>query len=124
MNDMAEELIRLILDWQDMWPVGSELIAQGKDEDEKPFDQTDPEDPRRVALLRLAAIWGSRDLYNDAREKSLRSLLAQVKVTLGSPGKDRRVAIQWFREQMEAESEAIMLMLLEQQEQGPVNLDS
>jgi hypothetical protein len=118
---MAEELIRLILDWQDTWPVGSELIAAGKEED--PAGQDDP-DARRLAALRLAAIWGHRDLYNDAREESLRSLLGQVKVTLSDPARDRREAIQRFREQMEAQSQAIMLVLLEQQEQGPTNLDS
>jgi hypothetical protein len=125
-TNMAEELIRLILDWQDTWPVGSELIAAGKDEEQPPDDETDLlEDMRkRVALLRLAAIWGHRDMYNDAREKSLRTLLAQVKVTLSDPNRDRREALEHFREQMEAESQAMMLILLEQQEQGPVSLDS
>jgi hypothetical protein len=118
---MAEELIRLILDWQDTWPVGSELIALG--ENDEPADQTDEEVARAVAL-RHAAAWGHREIYNDVREKSLRSLLAQVKVSLSDPARDRREALERFREQMERESQAIMLVLLGEQEQGPVNLDS
>jgi hypothetical protein len=113
---MAGELIRLILDWQDTWPVGSELIARGKDEG--PVDRTDDED-LRLEILRRARIWADRDLYNDTREELLRRMLAQVKVTLGSPGKDRREAIQRFREFMEAESQRVMAVFLSEQEQGP-----
>jgi hypothetical protein len=113
---MAGELIRLILDWQDTWPVGSELIARGKDEG--PVDRTDDED-LRLEILRRARIWADRDLYNDTREELLRRMLAQVKVTLGSPGKDRREAIQRFREFMEAESQRVMAVFLSEQTEGP-----
>jgi hypothetical protein len=115
-TDMAEELIGLILDFQDAWPVGSELISRAKDED--PVDQTD-EEALRLEILRRARIWADRDLYNDPREELLRRMLAQVKVTLGSPGKDRREAIQRFREFMEAESQRVMAVFLSEQEQGP-----
>jgi hypothetical protein len=115
-TDMAEELIGLILDFQDAWPVGSELISRAKDED--PVDQTD-EEALRLEILRRARIWADRDLYNDTREELLRRMLAQVKVTLGSPGKDRREAIQRFREFMEAESQRVMAVFLSEQEQGP-----
>jgi hypothetical protein len=115
---MAEELIGLILDWQDAWPVGSELIARyGR---EGPGEDADPEDQRQAAL-RHAAAWAHRDLYNDEREESLRFLLAHLKVSLSDPSRDRREAVQRFREEMEAKSQQIMLLLLEHQEQGPVD---
>jgi hypothetical protein len=113
---MAEELIGMILDFQDAWPVGSELIARAKDEG--PVDRTDEED-LRLEILRRARIWADRDLYNDTREELLRRMLAQVKVTLGSPGRDRREAIQQFREFMEAESQRVMAVFLGEQSQGP-----
>jgi hypothetical protein len=113
---MADELLGLILDFQDAWPVGSELIARANDED--PVDQAD-EEALRLEILRRARVWADRDLYNDTREELLRRMLAQVKVTLGSPGKDRREAIQRFREFMEAESQRVMAVFLSEQEQGP-----
>jgi hypothetical protein len=126
-TNMAEELITLILDWQDAWPVGSELIARTEYQapgQPAPADPVEAAEAERAVALRRAAAWAHRDLYNDEREESLRLLLAQVKVSLSDPNRDRREALEHFREQMETESQRIQLLFLELQEQGPVSLDS
>jgi hypothetical protein len=119
-TDMAEELIGLILDFQERYLVGSEVIAPGKAEGPIELDPDLPEEEQlRKELLARATIWADRDAYNDVREELLKKMLAQVKVTLGSPGKDRGEAIGRFREFMEVEATRILLPFLEAQEQGP-----
>lgn len=113
---MAEELIGLIQDFQEALPVGSELIAIGSAPASD--DETDEEARRKQALAHVA-VWANRDVYNDAREEILRDMLAQVKVTLGSPGKDRREAIQRFKEVLKARTETLLDVALAHQDQGP-----
>jgi hypothetical protein len=63
--------------------------------------------------------WASRDFYSDIREGLLQEVLAQVKVTLGSPGRDRREAIDRFKAYMATKTATLLEVILAHQEQGP-----
>jgi hypothetical protein len=115
-REMAEVLLDLILTFQETLPVGSELIATASAE--SPDDETDEEALRRRALRHVVS-WASRDFYSDIREGLLQEVLAQVKVTLGSPGRDRREAIDRFKAYMATKTATLLEVILAHQEQGP-----